>query len=368
MRGPSLWSAILWLLVGCEAKKPVHLSTRKGIADPGSPARVADALHQPVDARPPSAKEHSPAASAQPETQPAAVATVALPAAPFEKVLPSNSPLTDKADRRIRFRLRDRVKAPIVLRDVIQVDWDDGSMDVFSLYEYSQYEECVRGYSTRKEGRDQCLSRELDYERQRLNADCVGLGAVHAAFAPPKPGTPVESGGALTVWSMPLDTGLCVAEEVSTFAADIDGDDKLEMVIDITSARTNEVLRGSYEHQYRRTFYVFPGDDNPDGARQLLLGNWLEGPTGAGRVPEEELVEFRDVDGDSRLDLIQTALFDAENCDADKGWREPAEGASDPCVWEHRGKTIFRYDAANDRYVAAPGTASAASDGPAPQP
>jgi hypothetical protein len=211
----------------------------------------------------------------------------------------------------------------------------------------------MRGYPTRKEGRAPCLDPAIDYEHRRLNTNCVGLGAVRAVFAPPSPDTPVETGGALTLWSMAFEKGLCTVSDESVFVADVDDDDKLEMVIDVKTARSYEVGRGSYEQAFTRFFYLFPGSEDVEGVVRLALGNWHTDPGSSDNVPDEDLVEFRDVNRDGRRDLIQTDLFDVETCDEDgKPLSDLDTDKPNPCLWENRGKTVYLYDAKLDRWVA----------------
>jgi hypothetical protein len=284
---------------------------------------------------------------------------------PIEELFPDrherNETLPDKMQRRIRFRLGTVAKAPIALRDIIHVPHDDGSAEVFALYEYSAYEECVRGYPTRQAGREPCLGNSIDNNRLRLNRGCVVLGVVHAAFAAPGPNDPSDAGGALTVASAPLPGTLCmVGEHKHTFVADIDHDGALELYADFTTTeqwggeRRSPGAEPTYYTNGQREVVIFSGGKT---AAPPLMLRFSEGHMSAGNTaPEEDLVMLHDLDGDGHLDVI--AL-------------EPCSPEAGPCDPEHRERTVYLFDARLDRWIkgARPKAAAAAAAGrDSPQP
>jgi hypothetical protein len=249
---------------------------------------------------------------------------------------------SEKIAKRIRYKLRGVAKAPIALRSFIQVPNADGTTEVFALYEYSAYEECVRGYPTRKEGRPRCMTDKKDLE-------CVKLGAVRAHFGVPKAGATLETGGALTVWSMAMSSAECTVSEERVFVDDLDRDGKLEMAIDVTMATQTPGFRSPDLHEGDRDFVIFTGTD--DGIDlELDLDSWrLWGSA----TPEAELsatIEMRDVNGDGRLDVVQT---DSPGCAAELydeygGRREPQEGQR--CVDQPRLRTVHLYEPRRDAW------------------
>jgi hypothetical protein len=97
---------------------------------------------------------------------------------------PADAPVGEKLQRRIRFALRSVAKAPIALRDLISVPREDGGAEIFGLYQYSAYEECVRGHPSREEARTKCLGTRDDWDNLlRNNRACMRYGLLYARLA-----------------------------------------------------------------------------------------------------------------------------------------------------------------------------------------
>jgi hypothetical protein len=201
-----VWALSFALLVGvgfgCESSK--------------KPAPVPGPEKAPVAAKP---AEHGSAAVGPVGVKPAAPApkqVEALPAPPDPiaalfpvKYMPSET-LPDQMRRRIRFRLRDKSQAAIALHHIIDISKPDGSREVFALYGYSFYEDCLHGYATRKEGREHCLA---EGGTMPINRAGAALGAVRALFGPPDATTPADTGGSLSIWSMAFEDELCDVDQ-----------------------------------------------------------------------------------------------------------------------------------------------------------
>jgi hypothetical protein len=176
----------------------------------------------------------------------------------------------------------------------------------------------------------------------------VKLGVVRAHFEPPAPGIPDDAGGAVTVSSAMLADSLCEVRDYNhLFVADLDGDERLEMYLDITTSteklnREGAIRSGpdlaSIGHRFERHLYLFAGDGGNGFALSLGLGDWEDRDP-----PFQELVELRDVNRDRRLDVIQKELcFDI------------AAGRSanaDTCDGRARRKTVYVYDAQKDEWA-----------------
>lgn len=283
-------------------------------------------------------------AATVPLSQAMIAAAARLGVEPIEELFPvryeRNETLPDKMQRRIRFQLRTVAKAPIALRDIIHVPHEDGSAEMFALYEYSAYEECVRGYPTRQEARAACLGDGIGNNRLRLNRGCVVLGVVYATFASPGPKDPSDAGGALTVASAPLPGTLCImGEHKHTFVADVDQDGALELYADFTTGERwgGEIRSPGAEPTYyaneQREVVIFSGGKR--AGPPLMLRYSEEHMYAGNSAPQDDLIMLHDLDGDGHLDLIAIEpCSDAQQCDP-----------------EHRERTIYLYDRKLDRWV-----------------
>jgi hypothetical protein len=280
----------------------------------------------------------------------------------FEVMYTPDEALPDKLRRRIRFRLKNRSRAPIALHHIIDIPKPDGSREVFALYESSVYEDCVQGFANRKAGRDHCLGELVDvfdgyasresgqryrYKQVRLNRACVALGAVRAVFGPPGARENADTGGSLAITSIAFPGALCEVRSYNhLLVADVDGDQKLEMYVDITTAREElGSFRGSYadavpikKDTSRRYLYVLSGDNVAAAELSLDLGD----DTARSDLAPEELVELNDIDRDGHLDVIQTVL-----CFKPR----PMPGEDVPCDdSEPRERIAYLYDVKQDSY------------------
>jgi hypothetical protein len=338
----AIWFALLAALAlgaGCSGKK-------------SEPAPKAEAPHTPVAQTAP-ADADVPADAAPVD---AAAPPVDPIASRFRRHYTTDDALTERMQRRIRYHLRDQTKAPIALSQIIRVPQTNGGVDVFGIYEYSVYEDCVLGYPNRKEGRENCQGEAVSLTEQdpigrvhtddtkvRLNEQCVRLAVVRARFAPPGPGIPADAGGAVTISSAKLEGTLCEARDYQhLFVADLDGDEKLELFIDITTSEekvtTSPGMRDVPEqrtigHRFERHLYVFSGDDANGFALSAPLGDWEDSD------PEpQELVELRDVNKDRRLDIVAK-----EHC-----FSVSTSGGEELCLGRTRYKTTYIYDPQRD--------------------
>jgi len=295
----------------------------------------------------------------------AAPATAVAPPDPiaslFRRRYTPDDSLSERMRRRIRYHLRDKTKAPIALHHITYVPQAGSGGDVFAIYEYSVYEDCVLGYADRKEGRESCTResvaisdrsrREVNAigqeryadEQVQLNKDCVARGLVRAHFEPPGPDVPADAGGAVTVWSAKLD-GLCEVHNYKhLFVADLDGDERLEMYLDLTTSEENlhtepgirsEPEFTSIGHRFERHLYLFAGDDSNGFALSAEIGEAMDSD-----LLSEELVELRDLNHDRRLDVIQRELCFS--------W----EASDQSCNGRPRRKTEYLYDAQTDTWI-----------------
>lgn len=332
MRG--IWALSFALLVGvgfgCESsgKKSAPVPSPEKAPVAAKPAESGSAAVGPVGVKPTASAPKTVEAPPAPPDPIAALFPV--------KYTPSET-LPDKMRRRIRFRLRDKSQAAIALHDIIDIPKPDGSREVFALYEYSVYEDCVHGYATRKEGREHCLA---EMGTIPIGRDGVAMGAVRAHFGPPDATTPADAGGELTVWSMAFKDGLCFAYPYHhLFVADVDGDDKLEMYVDITTAcyqvHVGEA-RSPLPGESRRHLYVFSGDTADTSLSLELVIQHFDGGYRAWPL-DEELIALLDINHDGHLDVIQT---------------KPCfkEGGREPCDWEPREKVAYVYDVDDDMW------------------
>jgi len=272
---------------------------------------------------------------------------------------PSES-LPDKLRKRIAVALKDKSRAPIALHHVIDIVLPDGGREVFALYEYGTYEDCLAEYPDRKTGRDHCVGErvlvwdsgapgdKVRYKNVRINRDCLALGAVHAVFPPPPPNATADSYPAPQVISAPFSELRCHLVGIQrVLAADLDGDHQLELYVDITSA--SEQL-GSVRDMgmsslpvrrtaWQRRLYILSGPYIPRYKLAVELGEI----TGWGELVPEELVALRDVDGDGHLDVVRTELAYCHGT-ASGGIGEPCEPV------ENRRQDVNFYDPDADTY------------------
>lgn len=270
----------------------------------------------------------------------------AAPEAPLELAVLSQTPLPDKMNRRIRFRLRSLSKAPVALRTIAYVPRSDGSAKVVATYETSVYEECVRDHPNRKDGSKACL-------KKRLVRGCVRSGVVWAHFAVPKAGTPPEQGGELTVYTRPLEREICTIEKEVVRLADLDGDGRLELELNVLSAHTPEAdNRGQWNHEYWWSYYLLRGDLAPERSLSLEVAKWYVDNSQDGYSPDPlTLFEARDVDHDGHRDLVIYDPLDLESCNPDEQPRDaPEEGKPNPCALVNRATALYLYNAPADAW------------------
>jgi hypothetical protein len=337
------------LLTSCESTK-----SPKNDRPPAEPAKVAP-IAPTAKVEKPKADEPRPAIVDVP-TAPLAMEklegaegdeadqadAVSLTDAFPERRLPGEK-LSDKMIKRIRYKLRDVTKAPIALRHFIQVPNPDGSLEVFAIYEYGELESCLRGYATRKEGREPC-------RRQVSSTECVKLGAVRSHFGAPKAGASMDTSGTLTVWSMAFENTNCSSDKEIAFVDDVDRDGKLEMLIDLTTSYTAGGDRSPYEHGYLRTLYVFPG---AEGSEPFDLN--VDSTVGSyGAFPPEFLgsdVAMGDFNRDGHMDFLhdlgpQCPELDDEFADRGEEW----DAKEEACKRKPRPQAVYLYDLKSDQW------------------
>ncbi len=259
--------------------------------------------------------------------------------------------LPEPLRKRLRAVLKDRSRSPIALHHVIDLPRPDGSHEVFALYEYAVYEDCVARYPDRETGREHCaghFERVFDhvdtindkevvrYRKAPINRDCLALGAVHAVLGPP--GTrPADALVELTATDLP-DLRCHPVAYQRVAAADVDGDHQLELYIDVTtmddwvgsfrdSFGTVSALRSDWD----RRLFILAGTD----VRNAELAVRVDQVRGHGDLVPEELVELRDVDGDGHLDVIVTEM---------RYMHSASDGIGEPLELEGRNRTVYRYD------------------------
>lgn len=267
-----------------------------------------------------------------------AVIATEPPLAPLPVQYEPEPTLPEKMERRIRFRLRELSNAPVALTQIVHVPRDDGGSEVFALYQVSLYEECMRGYATRNEGRKQCLWK--DGQKQLA---CVRGGVVWAAFAPPAPSTSPEQGGALTVQTLAFDPKQCTFSAKEMIVGDLDEDGKLELMLTLLQAHEPPMdNRGMWNHSYAMTFYLLSSGLQPTKILRSDIADWHAGNDTDGLSPESP-IELRDVNRDGRRDLVEYEPLDLERCNRQ---RHLEEGELDPCVDANRIAVIYAYDEA----------------------
>ena len=277
--------------------------------------------------------------------------------------------LPDPLRQRIRAGLKARSRAPIALHHLIDVPRSDGGREVFALYEYSVYEDCMARWPDHKAGLQHCqgelatvfdgdlgLTKEEEEARHgekyrhkqiRLNQDCVAVGAVRAVFDPPGAGSAAEPGGSLALTSLALRDLRCLPRSYNrVLVADVDGDSQLEMYVDVTSAREQiGEIRGPRADTVSaklfnsdRHVYILSGADVSRVELSIDLGDHIL-PVD---LPAEELIELRDLDGDGHLDVLRSKLC----------FKPPQMAGfwGGPCDTEPREKVAYAYDAEKDIY------------------
>jgi len=341
------WTVVL-LCIGasCDRAKPqpIASSNPPSSAIPRAPADAAAKTAAPSDAPPaPAPKPPDPIASL------------------FRVAYSPSETLPDKMRRRIRAALKDKSRAPIALHHIIDIPLPDGSREVFAIYEYGTYEDCLAKYPNRQIGRENCVgelaqigdmekseaAHELRLKPVRLNRDCLAVGAVHAVFARPVPGTPPDTGGSLSVTSTPFTEAECHIDRYDrVLVADIDGDHALELYVDFTSFHDKiDTIRDIFpsipqlESSWKRHLYILSGTDISSTELEAAIG----GIEGVGELAHEELVALRDVDGDGHLDVVRTELSYCHGT-YHHGIGEPCENL------ETRNRTVHVYDPSNDTY------------------
>lgn len=329
----------------------------------------------PNTAAAPAPAEQAGSDSTVPSSPPAAAVATAAPATDaMEALFPQrhtrSEDVSEKAQRRIRYQLRDVARAPIALRDLIQVPRRDGGLEVYALYEYSVYEDCVKSTASRQEGRAKCLeepvsvvigtnpdhdeedrdSRRYLYKQVRLGRECRKYGVVHAAFSPPPAGQEPGEAGALRVSSLPLPEIDCELQTLAQFFVDdVDGDHQPELYLDVTSARPSvRNQRGSYADDINvedvtRKHHVLIVRT---AAEALELQDKLDVVQSADAPPGSGLgVTLRELNRDGHLDLVAigSCLVDLA---AGKMY-----ATEEVCQSEMRERIWYLYDREVDRWV-----------------
>lgn len=305
------WLAVAGLGAGCSGKKSEPSPSKEAPRAPVAQATTPVDAAVPVDAAAATLGSVEPGSNNPVESR-------------FRRRYTPDYSLSGRMERRIRYHLRSQTKAPIALTQIIRVPQASGAFDVFAIYEYSVFENCMLGYEDRKEGRENCLPAETtisdfdpmgviqtDDKKVRLNESCVVRGAVRVHFDPPGPGIPEDAGGKLTIHAAKLEDSLCVVHGYDhLFVADLDGDEKLEMYIDITTTEEKLTTEPGMRDRPERTIvgdhsqrhlYVFDGDKTEGFALSAMLA---DSENGYGTSRDQELVELRDVNKDHRLDMI----------------------------------------------------------------
>lgn len=294
--------------------------------------------------------------------------------------------LPEELRAQIRSKLRVVSKAPIALRDAIYLPQEDGSAEVIGLYELSAYEDCVqRATGSKRAARRDCLpaketlsdydSGEEETTEVQLNTNCRLYGLVHASFAPKAktaaaPGaataaattvmaamaaeataTPpakkkkkkaakddagAEANSSLRIAHRPLEEASCEVTSLDQFfLADVDRDERRELVLGITTER--EVIESGRRSQSVATrstqllWVLEVGEVGAEMPEQLAL---TVSEYGTGRTV------WVDLNRDERVDLVQVA-----DCE------DPPYGMGEPCVEEELKRTWLLYDRELDRWV-----------------
>lgn len=352
MRGTWVSVVLLVCIGGCDSSKKTAAP-----ASGSAGARVAEAHGE-------TGKDAGVARDAGPTAAPAKRDPIA---SLFRVVYTPGTTLPDKLREQITFRLKDKSPAPIALHHIIDIPRPDGGREVFALYEYSVYEDCVGRHADKKDQRERCRGhsvrvfddedprteeqitrdgRRYRYKQIQLNQNCLARGVVRAVFPPSGPGEGNDPGGSLAISALGLTSALCEVRSYNhVFVADVDGDDQLEMYVDLATAKEAVMdVRGphgspvpSKVEDTRRDLYILSGADVSKIELSLDLGGNLTPPD----FDPEDLVELRDIDRDGHLDVIQTRF-----CYTGGGTGMPA-----PCD-PPTERIAYVYDGAKDAYKA----------------
>lgn len=290
------------------------------------------------------------------ESAPAALDAMAVL---FPKRHIRSADVTDKAQRRIRYQLREVARAPIALRDLIRVPRPDGGMEVYAIYEYSVYEDCVKSARSRQEGRDKCLeapvsvvigenpdhdeaesgSQRYLYKDVRLGRECRKYGVVHATFSQAPAGQDPGEAGALRVLSLPLPEIDCELKTLAQyFVDDVDGDRRAELYLEVTSERPSVTQqRGSYADNYDVQTVTLQRN-------VLVIKTTGEALEVQGKISGPD-VTLRELNRDGHLDLVIIG-------ECLMNLAEGVEFATEvECRTEMRERIWYLYDREVDRWV-----------------
>src|SRR5690606_10044463 len=180
-------------------------------------------------------------------------------------------------------------------------------------------------------------------------------GLVRAHFGPPPTKQP-GYGGTLEVQATHALPGGCTVTKVRGFTlADVDADGQPELAVDVISKTPETTFRDESPYDVlTRTVAWYRADLSPQYESELTT--WHEGTLEMGVGSSSRRIRLEDTDGDGRPDLVIDQIdyeTDGECEFDDAGWLKvdtvDPEGG---CAGEVE-TTVWRYDEAKDRWIAA---------------
>ncbi|KIG18011.1 hypothetical protein DB30_01898 [Enhygromyxa salina] len=265
--------------------------------------------------------------------------------------------------RRLRSALRRDHGPRVQLSKWDTLATPEGGLEVYALFEFSEWEACVAKAGGGKHGRDACADefRHGDYATAELAAElraCTLRGLVRARFGGAA-GEGPQTRGDLEILSFRMLEGPCTLERVNVFElVDVDGDEELELAVDLTAVNPDIQFRcrglySEYGRQigwYRRNLEAQYEDLRFSSWHTELLMS--DGGVVVGRFTLED----RNHDGRVDLLLEEASFVATDDCEVDDDWwphpipGRIAEDELSPCDAEFRAKTLL-YSEVKDEWV-----------------
>jgi hypothetical protein len=351
LRPSSSWPLLVVLALACDASPRASTDSADQAASPPTAAPAPETA---------AAVEPSPAPSKPAAEAPTDAPTEAPDASTAAPAPEPASLLSEKMDRRLRSALRSEHGARVELAAEIVNPTPAGGVEVFALFEFSEFEACVTRAGGGKKARAKCNPTAGDEDPLPGWRKCTERGLVRATFAPPADGVEPGYGGELEIVARKTElAGGCTIDRVVRFElVDVDLDEQLELAYDVVSKSPDIGFRTRAEYDdYSRHAGFYRLDLEPqfethlsDWHFEMLMG---DPPTTVGRL------HVRDENDDGRPDLVIETMdhLAAADCNSDGfGWTtvDPNADPDDPCSAESLGgdSTTLLYDATKDEWLA----------------
>ncbi len=270
---------------------------------------------------------------------------------------PTDAPLPEKMDRRIRNWLRQQKHVRSQIASVRSLPRESGGRRVLALLTYSAYEACMAEHpEDPAEGRSACR-RHRSSDDDEGDSEQMFLHLVVASFGPTPRRSPVGWGGQLEVTSdVVLDEHCAGGDDAKLDERDLDGDGEpeVEVIYGCDESYVDDRSEGLVSAQAGQIRIVRPAD----GSVQLSARLWELEEFGA-TAPQGNTarrISFHDEDGDGTAELILESTYydDGTGCTEPDEFgfigRRPEDTDPDsPCEAEIR-REVFPYDRAADRW------------------